>query len=145
MRQRIWSALVKIKACRLFGAKPLCKPVLGFYRLELFDSRKCIWKCLLPKWRPFCPGGNELKYVCPGGKILGLWGWRWIGDRSLKISHRLRINWRSVGDSYWWVCWWPQKGLSSLEDWLVATWRISANNTEQVLCVTTGNTGRITN
>ena len=29
------------------------KCVLKFYH---FHSRKCIWKCRLPKWRPFCPG-----------------------------------------------------------------------------------------
>ena len=28
-----------------------------------FDSRKCIWKCRLPEWRPFCPGGDELTAV----------------------------------------------------------------------------------
>ena len=31
MRQPIWSALVQIMACRLFGAKPLSKLVLGYY------------------------------------------------------------------------------------------------------------------
>ena len=25
------------------------------------DLRKCIWKCRLWKWRPFCPGGDEFK------------------------------------------------------------------------------------
>ena len=25
-----------------------------------FHSRKCIWDYRLPKWRPFCPGGDEL-------------------------------------------------------------------------------------
>ena len=23
-----------------------------------FHTRKCIWKCCLPKWWPFCPGGD---------------------------------------------------------------------------------------
>ena len=27
-------------------------------------SRKCIWKCHLPEWRPFCPGVNELTPMC---------------------------------------------------------------------------------
>ena len=30
MRQRISSALVQVMACRLFGAKPLSKPMLGY-------------------------------------------------------------------------------------------------------------------
>ena len=29
-----WSALVQIMACRLFGAKPLSKPKLGYYQLD---------------------------------------------------------------------------------------------------------------
>ena len=29
-----WSALVQIMACRLFGTKPLSKPVLGFCQLD---------------------------------------------------------------------------------------------------------------
>ena len=34
MRQWIGSALVQIMACRLFGAKPLSKPMLGFSQLD---------------------------------------------------------------------------------------------------------------
>ena len=34
MRQWIGSALVQIMACRLFGAKPLSKPVLGYCQLN---------------------------------------------------------------------------------------------------------------
>ena len=61
-------------ACRLFGAKPLPQPMLAFCQSDSweqisqkfesefchFQSRKCIWKCL-PQWRPFCPGGDELR------------------------------------------------------------------------------------
>ena len=75
-RQWIGSALVPIMACRLFGAKPLSKPVLGYqldhqepnsvkFESEFihFHSRKCIWKCSLPEWRQFCPGGDKLKAI----------------------------------------------------------------------------------
>ena len=34
MRQRIGSALVQIMACRLFYAKPLSKPMLGYCQLD---------------------------------------------------------------------------------------------------------------
>ena len=34
MRQWIGSALVHIMACRLFGVKPLSKPMLGYYQLD---------------------------------------------------------------------------------------------------------------
>ena len=62
--------LVQIMACHLFGNKPLPEPILAFCQLDSweqisvkfksefyhFHSRKCIWNCRLPKWRPFCPG-----------------------------------------------------------------------------------------
>ena len=35
MHQRIGSALVRIMACHLYGAKPLSKPVLGYCKLTL--------------------------------------------------------------------------------------------------------------
>ena len=35
MRQRIEPALVQIMACRLFGAKPLFKQMLGYCQLDL--------------------------------------------------------------------------------------------------------------
>ena len=28
-----------------------------------FNRRKCIWRCRLPEWWPFCPGGDDLKNV----------------------------------------------------------------------------------
>ena len=34
MRQSIGSALVQMMACRLFGAKPLSKPMLGYCQLD---------------------------------------------------------------------------------------------------------------
>ena len=63
-------------ACRLFGAKPLSKRTLMYCQLatleqnsvkfeskyKIFHSRNCIWKCRLGKWRPFCPGGDELRF-----------------------------------------------------------------------------------
>ena len=72
MSQWIWSALVLIMVCRLFGVKPLSEPVLGYCQLNSweqisvkfewefyhFHSRKCFWNCCLPKWQPFCPGGR---------------------------------------------------------------------------------------
>ena len=35
---------------------------LEFYH---FHSRKFIWKCRQPKWRQFCPGGDELSVLSP--------------------------------------------------------------------------------
>ena len=69
MHQWIGSALLQIMACRLFGAKPLSEPMLAYCQLDSweqisvksefyhFHSRKCIWKCRLPIWQTFCPGG----------------------------------------------------------------------------------------
>ena len=75
MRQWTGSALVQVMALRLFGTKPFPEPMLAYCRLDswkqisvkiksifhLFHSRKCIWYCHLPKWRPLCPGGDDLK------------------------------------------------------------------------------------
>ena len=70
MRQWIGSALVHIMACRLFGAKPLSKPMPFFvnwtfrikpqwnFNKKVFHSRKCVLKCRLLKWKPFCTKGR---------------------------------------------------------------------------------------
>ena len=74
MRQWTGSSLIQVMACRLFGAKPLPEPMLAYCQLDswehisvefesefcYFHSRKCIWKCRLPNWRPFCPGGTSV-------------------------------------------------------------------------------------
>ena len=58
-------SLVRVMACRQFGAKPLPEPKLAYCQLDPwehisvkyesefchFHSRKCNWKCrLMPKW-----------------------------------------------------------------------------------------------
>ena len=74
MRRWNGSSLVQVMACRRTGDKPLHEPVMGYCQLDSleqisvkfesefyhFHSRKFIWKCRLPEWRPFCPGGDEL-------------------------------------------------------------------------------------
>ena len=76
MPQWTGPASVKVMACRLFSAKPLPEPMLAYCQLDCweqislrckskiyhFHSTKCIWNCRLPKWRPFCPGGDELTH-----------------------------------------------------------------------------------
>ena len=61
--------LLRTMACCLFSTKPLSEPVLQYCQLDpkenisvkfyskfkSFYSRKCTWKCRLPKWRPSCP------------------------------------------------------------------------------------------
>ena len=78
MHQWIGTALFQIRACRLFGAQLLPEPMLAYchldsweqisvkFELEIyhFNSRKCISNCRLPKWRPFCPRGDELISRC---------------------------------------------------------------------------------
>ena len=38
MCQSFWTALVQITACRLFGAKPISKPMLGYCQLDLYKQ-----------------------------------------------------------------------------------------------------------
>ena len=75
MRQWSGSTLIQVMACRLFGAKPLHDSMLVYCQLDSreqlsvkFESefyhlltRKCIWNCRLPQWRPSCPGKDESK------------------------------------------------------------------------------------
>ena len=68
MHQWIASALVQIMVCRLFGAKPLSKPMLcaivnwslrnKFQRnfSQKSNFKKACLKMSSAKWRPFCPG-----------------------------------------------------------------------------------------
>ena len=71
MRHRIESAFVQIMACRLFGAKPLFKPMVGYcqqtsvnnlskYKTSL--SRKCTWKHCLPNGGHFVQGERGNRY-----------------------------------------------------------------------------------
>ena len=67
-------SLAHVMACRLFGATPLPEPRLTYCQLDSWEQisvkfeselyhfhwRKCIWKCRLPKWWPFCPGGDDV-------------------------------------------------------------------------------------
>ena len=81
VRQWTGSSSVQVMACRLFGAKWLPEPMLAYCQLDSweqisvkfeFHSRKFIWKCRLPKWRPFCSGVwvggiwvNNISLQCP--------------------------------------------------------------------------------
>ena len=74
MCQWTGSSLIQLMACRLFGAKPLPEPMLAYCELHAWEQisvkfetefyhfhlKKCIWNCRLPKWRPYCPGGDEV-------------------------------------------------------------------------------------
>ena len=94
MRQWTGSSLVQVMACRLFGVKQLPEPMRPNRQLDSWEqisvkfepelcrshSWKCIWKCRLPKWRPYCPGGDELSgdiheriYVCEDATSLRSW------------------------------------------------------------------------
>ena len=91
MCQLTGSALVQVMAWCLFGAKPLPELMLAYFQLDTweqvsvkfqsefyhfqsefyhFHSRKCIWKCRLPKWWPFCRGGDEVMTRSPTGMLL---------------------------------------------------------------------------
>ena len=112
MRRWTGSALVQVMACRLFGTKPLPELMLFYYQLDSreqisvkfelesyhFHSRKCIWNCRLPKWRPFCSGGDELIYIftmkmpvqrtCPS--MSGQhWVQSWIDSMSISTDQSL--------------------------------------------------------
>ena len=63
-------------ACCLLAAKSLPEPMLAYCLLDSWEQisvkfeselhhfhwRRCIWKCCLPEWRPFCPRVDELMH-----------------------------------------------------------------------------------
>ena len=73
MRRWTGSALVQIMAWHQISHKPLSEPMLIYCKLDSleqisvkfesefyhFHSRKCIRKCRLPNWQPFCPGRDS--------------------------------------------------------------------------------------
>ena len=86
MRHWIKSALIKIMACRLVGAKPLPEPKMTYCQLDPseqsavillsklnhFHWRHYIWKCRLciPKWWPSCPSLNVTNTLSTGNICL---------------------------------------------------------------------------
>ena len=74
MLQWMGPALVQIMVCRLFGAKPLSKPKLGYCQLNpkeattvKFQNTKLFIheNALSAKWQPYCPGrwDKDYKYI----------------------------------------------------------------------------------
>ena len=78
---RLWirSALAQIMACRLFGTEPLSNTMLGHCQKDpqeqtwvKFSFTKINLEMSSARWRPFCPGRDELidiyqsSYHCPG-------------------------------------------------------------------------------
>ena len=84
MHQWTKSALVQAMACCLFGAKPIPEPMVD----------KCIWNCRLPKWRPFCPGGDELNLICqlPPPSSFRLFPWHLVVAVLFSLIDRFRIT-----------------------------------------------------
>ena len=133
---RPWTGpeLVQLMACRQLGTKPLPEPMLAYCQLDPWEqnSRKCIWNCRLPKWRPCCPGGEELTYeyniltwwrhqmetfpallaLCTGNSpVSGEFTARRPVTRSFDIFFDLRMNGRLSKHSW---CWWLETPSSPL-------------------------------
>ena len=113
MRQWTGSAFVRVMACHLFGAKPLPEPMLASCQLDSweqisvkfelefyhFHSRKYVWICCLPKWRPFCPGGGELVGSC--------WLVYYFGAPSSLSSHCNSLgDWAPIDEIYGYPIFW---------------------------------------
>ena len=116
-------------ACRLFSAKPLSKPMLGYCQLDpkeqtnwsetsikmkKFSFTKMHMKISSTKQRPFCPGGDELIILGPYCMLAGLEPWV-IPSSS-----------RSRGYVLW--MWWH-----SMEGYIRADFRFAPNQWEMAL------------
>ena len=91
----------------LIGAKPLPELMLIYCQLDPwenismkfqsefyhFHSRKCIWNCHLPKWRPFCPGGDELS---PGHLFSTKAVFSGIGIKINAVTKQQAITWTNT-------------------------------------------------
>ena len=100
--------------CRT-GVKPLPEPMLAHCQLDSWDqisvkfksefyhfhSRKCIGNCRLPKWRPFCPGRDELSVQSV--MIPDKWN-RWENMYSLILFTETKMSsfWRNFNH---WLHW----------------------------------------
>ena len=104
MSKWIGSALVQITACRLFGAKPLSKPMLSncqlnpwgqtsvkfFIKIQNFSFMKMHLKISFAKWRPFCPGGDELRIML----LTMPYMWCYIHRQEIDwVRHVKRVMW----------------------------------------------------
>ena len=133
MLQGIGSALVQIMACRLFCTKPLSKPTLGYYKLDVseilvknwtFSFKKMCLKMLSAKWLPFCSREDELG----------------IDDIVIAVCMALRfpqVASTSRGPFCW--IWSPVPWIPSARDLLAKS---SAQKTSSLAKVEPGTTGR---
>ena len=83
MHQWFWSALVQIMACRLFGAKPLSKPMLGYCQLAIRSSVKCYSNS-----NSFIRESASENIVCKMAAILSRGSW---------VKHQSAVNPTSTG------------------------------------------------
>ena len=85
MRQWFVLALVQIKGCGVYGAKPLSDPMLHNWQLDpwtqssvkfiqIFSFMKKHLKISSAKWRPFCPDGDNLNHVSESGPYMDVIG-----------------------------------------------------------------------
>ena len=115
MRRWIGSALVQIMACRLFGAKPLSKPMMSYCQLDpreqtsmKFQSKyktfihEMHMKITSVKWRPSCPGGDELSSLHQHGFVSWLGAYNWclgtppLAKAMMTLTSKTRASFRVV-------------------------------------------------
>ena len=130
---RHWlGSLVKLMACRLFRAKPLPKQCWiivtwplrntkqwNFSQNTNISIKKMHMKLSFPEWRPFSPGGNELRYSPQLITVTSKWArWRLKSPASRLFTQpfiqvRLKENNKAL-------CHWPLCGEFS-DQWIPRT------------------------
>ena len=107
VRQWIVSALVQIMACRLFGVKPLSKPILGYCQLapsgqtsvkiysqfKTFQSRRCICKYQLRYDIHFVQGEMSLSLLITVARFARAMIRR-VGNHRIVSKFRINITWK---------------------------------------------------
>ena len=133
-------------AWRLFGAKPLSKPMLGFSQLDPqeqttniseilvkiqnFSFTKMHLKLSSAKWWPFCPGGDE---VMKPSLVLCAESLGYCVRSQYKITHKSYVYWSAHHFFNKWFSWvwtasssWHHKMVQPLS--LKFAWIISPHN-----------------
>ena len=69
MRQLTGSALVQIMACRLFGAKPLLEPMLGYCQMDSWEQIAMKFESEFKKMHLKLSSGNMSAVLSRGRRV----------------------------------------------------------------------------
>ena len=109
MHQWIWSALVQIMACCLFGVKPLSKPMLCYRQLDTWKQTSVNFN---KNTKLFIDENSSENIVCETAVILSRERWVKHLCRQMLPKHE---KWKYMSLLYMWAMW----KMCKQTDWIV--------------------------